>query len=144
MMTSSKSRGRVRKVQDRVFLKSEADNYFRRNEAVFTDPDTVSADMPLQLLNRNAGIRPRKVLEIGCANGFRLGAIHQRFGAECVGIEPSAQAIDCGERLYPFIEFKRALASDIPISQRQFDLVIVHFVLHWVDREELMQAVSEI
>ncbi len=132
-----------RKTQDLVFLESEGNNYFRRNRTVFTDPDKFSDDMPLRLLGRHGDVRPRKVLEIGCANGFRLATIHERFGAECTGVDPSIEAIDCGKQLYPNVNLIRALASEIPLSD-PFDLVIVFFVLHWVGRERLMQAVSEI
>lgn len=44
---------------------------------------------------------------------------------------------------YPFIEFIQGLASAIPLKEA-FDLIIVNFVFHWMDRSSLLRSVAEI
>jgi SAM-dependent methyltransferase len=82
-------------------------------------------------------------LEIGAANGFRLAAIHQRTGAEAVAVEPSERAVLDGKASFPFITFIRGTASAVPL-RKAFDLVIVNFVFHWIDRQSLLSAVAEV
>jgi len=128
-------------LQDRVFSDSEGDRWFERNRRVLNTFDA-SADLPLKLI-RLYGLTPERVLEIGAANGFRLAAIHQCTGAEAVAVEPSAQAVLNGKASFPFITFIRGTASAVPLRE-SFDLVIVNFVFHWIDRQSLLRAVAEV
>ena len=128
-------------LQDRVFSDSEGDRWFERNRRVLNAFDA-SADLPLKLI-RLYGLTPERVLEIGAANGFRLAAIHQCTGAEAVAVEPSAQAVLNGKASFPFITFIRGTASAVPLRE-SFDLVIVNFVFHWIDRQSLLRAVAEV
>jgi SAM-dependent methyltransferase len=121
-------------------MQSEGDRWFERNRAALSRFDA-GADLPMKLIDLY-GLRPESVLEIGAANGFRLAAIHTRTAARVVGVEPSAQAILEGKASYPFVSFVRALAYAVPLRQR-FDLVIVHFVFHWIDRAKLMASIGE-
>lgn len=126
--------------QDVVFLKSEGGQWFKRNHGSFHMSEI--RDRPLFLIEQY-GLRPKKVLEIGCSNGWRLGAIQQMYHANCVGVEPSVRAIADGKKKYPQVTFKRGLASSLPLKTT-FDLVIVNYVLHWVSREHLYQTIAEI
>jgi SAM-dependent methyltransferase len=128
-------------LQDRVFSDSEGDRWFARNRRALNAFDA-SADLPLKLI-RLYGLTPERVLEIGAANGFRLAAIHQCTGAEAVAVEPSAQAVLNGKASFPFITFIRGTASAVPLRE-SFDLVIVNFVFHWIDRQSLLRAVAEV
>src|SRR5262249_22807204 len=83
-----------------------------------------------------------RVLEIGTANGFRLAEIQRSTGARAVAVEPSAQAIDNGCKAFPSIQFVRGTAHSIPLEEN-FDLVIVNFVFHWIDRSNLLRSVAE-
>jgi ubiquinone/menaquinone biosynthesis C-methylase UbiE len=127
--------------QDDLFAASEADRYFDRNKSVMHGVDW-SADLPLRLIALYQ-LEPRNVLEVGAANGFRVAAIAERYGAKAVAVEPSAKAIADGETRFPKVEFLQAMASDIPLRV-QFDLIIVNFVLHWVARDTLLRCVAEI
>jgi SAM-dependent methyltransferase len=127
--------------QDDLFAVSEADRYFDRNESAMHAVDW-SADLPLRLISLYQ-LQPRQVLEVGAANGFRVAAIAQRYGAKVVAVEPSARAIADGQTRFPNVEFVQATANNIPL-QTQFDLIIVNFVLHWVARATLLRCVAEI
>jgi len=85
----------------------------------------------------------RNVLELGCSNGWRLDMLRQRLGVRCVGVDASGGAVDHGRRQYPGLELHQGVLSKVPLSEA-FDLVIVHFVLHWVDRATLAASVAEI
>jgi SAM-dependent methyltransferase len=128
-------------LQDRLFSDFEGDRWFQRNQRLLNAFDT-SADLPLKLIFLY-GLTPERVLEIGAANGFRLAAIHQRTGAETVAVEPSAQAVLNGKASFPFITFIRGTASAVPLRDA-FDLVIVNFVFHWIDRQSVLRAVAEV
>ena len=88
-------------------------------------------------------MRPRRALEIGAANGVRLAAIQERTGAAVVAVEPSAQAILHGKANFPSVTFIRGTASSIALKNC-FDLVILNFVFHWIDRATLLRSVAEI
>jgi len=127
--------------QDEIFSAFEGDNYFTRNKVALEGFDA-EADLPLKLINLYC-VRPRSVVEIGAANGFRVAAIAERYGARVVAVDPSAKAIENGRKRFPHIKFVQATAADVPL-QDAFDLVIVNFVLHWIDRNTLLRSVAEI
>lgn len=124
--------------QDQIFYKKEGDNWFKRN---FKSLD-YNSHLPLFLIEQ-CNLKPKKVLEIGCSNGWRLAKIEEKYGAKCFGVESSLKAIKDGQKKYPKVKFKRGLASSLPLNEK-FDLVIVNFVLHWVSRENLLKTIVEI
>jgi SAM-dependent methyltransferase len=126
--------------QDEIFTSSEADRWFERNRHVL---ERVSEhDVPLRLLALY-NLRPRSVLEIGAANGYRVAAIAERSNARGVAIEPSALAIADGRSRFPNVDFHQGEARSLPVED-EFELVIVNFVLHWIDRRNLLRCVAEI
>jgi SAM-dependent methyltransferase len=130
--------------QDRIFATGEGDRWFERNNAALHNADRLANDPPLSLLELS-GVSPSHVLEVGASNGYRLEALRLRYGCRAVAVEPSPAAIKDGQRRYPDVQFLCGLASAIPIEQSgQFDLVIVHFVLHWIDRSMLLRSVAEL
>jgi SAM-dependent methyltransferase len=91
------------------------------------------------------GIIPENVLEIGSSNGYRLSEIHKKYACHVTAVEPSQSAIEDGKAQFTDVTFLRGTASHIPIADDfQFDLVIVHFVFHWIDRSMLLRSVAEI
>lgn len=127
--------------QDQIFATSEGDRWFERNKGALQrfDPET---DLPLQLM-KLYGLRPRSVLEVGAANGYRLAAISDRSGTRVVAVEPSTGAIRDGKARFPRVRFVQGIACQIPL-QESFDLVIVNFVFHWIDRTNFLRSVAEI
>lgn len=128
-------------LQDNVFVRSEADRWFERNHEALEQFD-VAADLPLKLMDLYA-LRPVRVLEIGAASGFRLAAIHARSGASVVAVEPSRRAITHGKANFSCVHFIQGSAISVPL-RKSFDLVIVNFVLHWIDRGNLFRALAEV
>ncbi len=133
--------------QDQVFFSREGDGWFRRNKAVLLDR-TEKMDWPSQfvgMLKKEEKENIHSIAELGCSNGWRLNNLREQFGPNCrfVGVDASGEAIQEGEKTYKQIEFHQGLLSKLPLSE-QFDLVIVYFVLHWVDRETLCSSIAEI
>jgi SAM-dependent methyltransferase len=76
--------------------------------------------------------------------GFEAGIFMSRIsGARVVAVEPAAQAIRDGRASFPFVTFVRGTAHAVPLQER-FDLVIVNFVFHWIDRAYLLRSVAEV
>jgi len=131
----------VQRSQDDLFAASEGNRYFLRNQEAY-NAFNPGQDPPIRLLELYQ-VRPKNALEVGCSSGFRLAAIAERYGARVVGCEPSAEAIAAGRQRYPKVEFIQARASALPLDG-PFDLVIVNYVFHWIDRSTLLRSVAEV
>jgi SAM-dependent methyltransferase len=130
--------------QDKIFLTNEGNNWYHRNKNALDKAGKI--DWPLYLLHSIDGVANiGTVIELGCSTGYRLDKIRSTLapGCRCVGLDASKEAIDAGRTQYPELELYHGLLSDIPLEQ-EFDLVIVNFVLHWVDRKTLVKTISEI
>ena len=128
-------------MQDSIFANSEGNRWFARNQCALQAFDPAD-DMPLKLLDFYK-LRPQNALEIGAANGFRLAELQRRCGARVVAVELSRDAVEDGKARFPLVTFVQAAASAVPL-QEVFDLVIINFVLHWIDRGNLLRTVAEI
>jgi SAM-dependent methyltransferase len=121
--------------QNTVFFEGEGDAYYERNYNI----DETDIDWPLKMIAEP----PKRVLDVGCSRAWRLAAIQKRYGSECVGIDPSEEAVCRESKEHPDMTFVRCFAHDIPL-QDQFDLVIANFVFTWIARETLLQSIAEI
>ena len=129
--------------QDIIFQESEGDNWFNRNRE-HLERRGVMTDWPLKLIARHR-MSPKRVLEVGASFGWRLSDIRKNYHSYCLGVEPSRKAIAFGRSHYKDISFRRGLMHRLPIhSHKTFDLIIVSFVFHWVDRSTLLRSMSEI
>lgn len=130
--------------QDNLFWQGEGDAWFRRNrEALHIKTQAIEKDHTFCMVQKFLEKKPRRILEVGCSNGWRLAELNKQFKCVCVGVEPSMEAIREGKKMYPGITLKRGVASSIPV-EKVFDLVIVSFVFHWISREMLLKSVGEI
>lgn len=126
--------------QDKIFEAFEGDNWFNRNSSVLQPHD----DHVIQLLETYGLLsRDKKVLEVGAANGYRLAAIHEKFGCEVHAVEPSQEAVAAGKKRFPFITFYLSTAKDMEFEEI-FDIVIIHSVFHWIDRKKLLLSAAKI
>jgi ubiquinone/menaquinone biosynthesis C-methylase UbiE len=130
--------------QTAVFWQTEADAWYRRMQVNYTDEERVAFDPVLRTLAL-VPLRPHNVLEVGAANGYRLHAIREKYASHCTAVDPSQQAVADGRRRYPDVRFLRGIADRMPdLADGEFDLVIVHSVLSWVDRSRLLRSVAEV
>jgi SAM-dependent methyltransferase len=133
-----------RMTQDSLFVSGEGDNWYRRNQAVLGKNDKI--DWPLfifDLIDDKSEIY--SVIELGCCNGFRLDRLKREHlpAARCVGVDASSEAVTRGAALFPELELYQGVLSAPPVEGR-FDLVIVNYVLHWIDRLTLAQSIAAI
>jgi SAM-dependent methyltransferase len=93
------------------------------------------------------GVTANSILDVGCGNGANLAFLSRGFSADQgVGVEPSRDAVawlsnrhrDAG------LEFEIASAHSLPFDSDSFDLVVCWSVLHWVGRNEYLQAIGEL
>src|SRR5215211_1701694 len=64
----------------------------------------------------------QKILEVGCAAGHLLAALHPTRG---VGIDFSEEMICRAKKHYPQLEFMHADAHDLSELDEQFDVIIL-------------------
>jgi 2-polyprenyl-3-methyl-5-hydroxy-6-metoxy-1,4-benzoquinol methylase len=87
----------------------------------------------------------KRVLEVGCGNGYTLGKYAQA-GAEVYGIDVTETAVDISRKRFEYQKMKGDFivgnAEDLPYESNFFDCVCSMGVLHHVPDTE--QAVAEI
>lgn len=127
--------------QDKIFKQTEGDNWFKRNKEAL-NKRSLKKDIILKVIDL-FNIKPEKVLELGCANGYRLNYLRDKYGCKCTGIDCSKMAIEDGKYRYSGIKLSCGGIDHINLKDSYFDLVIVNFVFHWVDRSVLSLALTE-
>ncbi|MEO8097257.1 MAG: class I SAM-dependent methyltransferase [Acidobacteriota bacterium] len=132
-------------LQETVFLNGEGDAWFDRSQKQKADPDAkIANDMVLRTI-ADYSLNPRRVLSVGCSNGWRLAAIEQRYGSDCTGIDPSNKAILSGREEFPKLRLIPGTAASMNLPEGEtFDLVIASFVLHWISRPLLLNSIAQI
>lgn len=128
------------------FLNGEGDAWFDRNaEALSNLSDEESSRQSDPILKAVAGLPgpPLKILEIGAGNGWRLGLLHSMTGAECIGVEPSARAVEDAANRYPELTMHWGTADQLPCEDGEVDLVVIGFCLYLCDREDLFRIAAE-
>ncbi len=131
------------KTQDEIFKEFEGDGWFDRNKDKIGAEESLSSDLPIKLTELY-NLKPKKCLELGCSNGWRLDAIYKRIKCECIGIEPSKKAVEEGRKKFKNIQFFNSTADSVPLDDESVDLAIINFVFHWIDRKTLLKTVYEI
>ncbi|MFK8773093.1 MULTISPECIES: class I SAM-dependent methyltransferase [Aeromonas] len=77
--------------QKNVFMAREGNEWYERNKSAILGK-TLDND-PIFKALAYLGCKPARILEIGCANGWRLAQLAEHYGARCYGVDPSASAI---------------------------------------------------
>lgn len=122
--------------QSDIFIQGEGAAWLQRNEAklpVKDDPvlDTIKA----------CRLEPKKVLEVGCANGWRLLELVNQYKCSATGIDPCIVRINSIKNrvlLLPGIASNLAQFRD-----GHFDLVIYGFCLYLCDPEDYFKIATE-
>lgn len=123
-----------------VFLESEGDAWYARNEAS-TSKWSPEADPVVQHVTSLGPQRGSRLLEIGCGSGRRLAWMQNRLGITCSGIDPSEKAIS--EVRAQGIEAIRGTADSLPWEASTFDIVVFGFCLYVCDTNELFRIAAE-
>lgn len=131
------------KKQKDIFLKSEGNKWYQRNLKYRTCEKTIEDDLIIKIFKR-LEICPKKILEIGCSNGYRLQGLKTIFQCECFGIDPSIEAITEGQKLFPGIKLHQGTADNIDSPNCYFDNVVLGFCLYLCDRKDLFKIAYEV
>lgn len=126
--------------QKNIFLSGEGNMWYQRNKSAYT-PERYKDDLILTALEQMS-IQPSRVLEIGCANGWRLAELYNRYGCEAYGIDPSEEAIMDGKTQYPSINLSVGTADELPEIE-PVDLIIFGFCLYLCDPKDLFKIAME-
>jgi len=129
--------------QSQVFLDSEGDAWFRRNEEAVNSKTSYPETETIKRVLGHFKDDINRVLEVGCANGAKLFDLCSFFEAEGFGVDPSKTAVKSGQELHKHLNFAVSTASNLPHLDNSFDLVFFGFCLYLVDRNDLLKAVSE-
>lgn len=131
--------------QKDIFLAGEADAWIERNLGTLQQQEPISNDPvfdAVRLVTTCAQQElPLRILEIGCGNGQRLAALSREFGAEVVGLDPSAKAVDLAQQ--QGVNAKVGTADTLPYPDNRFDVLIFGFCLYLCDREDLFRIAQE-
>jgi SAM-dependent methyltransferase len=121
--------------QKDIFLESEGNAWLERNRAKLGERDPVSDAIESVQLN------PKSILEVGCANGWRLAKLRDRYGCEVTGIEPSLRAcIEAADLKVPVIH---GSASMLPFAPEKFDVIVFGFCLYMADTSDWLRIAAE-
>lgn len=129
--------------QKSQFLQGEGDAWFHRNREAIAHRKLPEDDPILMEILELPGINPgsSRILEIGCGDGSRLEWL-MKMGAECYGIDPSAEAISFAKKRG--IHAQQGVADALPYGSRSFDIVILGFCLYLCDRDDLFKIAYEV
>jgi SAM-dependent methyltransferase len=112
----------------------DRDLAYLRLQADWTRPMRVHLYRKIALASR------RRVLDVGCADGFVTAGIAERTRAEVAGIDIRAEYVAAARHNYPGISFETADAHDLPFGDGTFDAVIINFTLMWAKHPERVLA----
>lgn len=128
--------------QRNEFASDEGDAWFQRNFDALSRDD---ASDPVPKILKKIDVNPRRVLEVGSANGWRLDLMRKSFGSSlsCSGIDPSSSAINDGLRRYSGLDLRLGFAHDLPFADSAFDVVIFGHCLYICDPREHFAIVAE-
>jgi ubiquinone/menaquinone biosynthesis C-methylase UbiE len=128
--------------QKEIFLQSEGDEWFARNQGRVAARKLPDDDPILRKVLELPAVGGRlKVLEIGCGDGTRLAWLKANRDADCYGIDPSGQAVAAARA--KGVNATQGVADELPFESQSFDIIIFGFCLYLCDREDLFRIANE-
>lgn len=116
-----------------------ADRWFDANREDLGKFDPIS-----ELLEPYEFDKGTRILEIGCANGWRLAKFKERYpGIIVAGLDPSQKAIASGRQKWD-LDLRWGTADNLAgLYDQSFDLVIFGFPLYMIHPTYWFQVVAE-
>ncbi len=121
----------------------EGDNYFKRNTNFYNPLKKISGggevrDLRIIDLIKQNNLKPKSILEIGCATGIKLNQYQDSLKTNInYGIDLSSKAINFGKKKYKKLKLLKLSSLEINKIKKNFDLIICGFFLYLLDREEI-------
>jgi ubiquinone/menaquinone biosynthesis C-methylase UbiE len=124
-----------------TFLESEGDAWMSRNFEKLSVRE-FQDDRVVRVIRELPGVGPgTRLLEVGSGSGHRLQWLQEKMGVPCIGLEPSAAAVQYAKELG--VESVQGTADCLPFAQGAFDIVVFGFCLYLCDRCDLFKIASE-
>jgi ubiquinone/menaquinone biosynthesis C-methylase UbiE len=127
-------------LQKEVFVATEGDAWFRRNEAALAALDW-SNDAVSRKVQEVADGKRLRILEIGCGEGSRLAYLASTHGHEVTGLDPSLAAVTKAQSRG--VAAMQGTADKLPFDASAFDMVIFGFCLYLCDDADLFRIAAE-
>lgn len=83
-----------------------------------------------------------KILDVGCGTGEHLERA-AKADLKPHGIEPAPAMLEIARNKVPAAEIREGVATELPFSDGEFDLVIMVEVLRYLDRSDIEKALAE-
>lgn len=129
-----------------IFDTNDADAWYIRNAAALTAARC--DDDPVTRAIEDAGILTgdaRRVCELGASNGWRLAGLSQRYPDHAyTAMDLSPKAVAAGQEAWPHLCYSANGLEATGAVDGAFNVAIVSYVLHWIDRDALPTVVREI
>lgn len=94
---------------------------------------------------READLRGRRVLDLGCGTGRLSAALAEEGLARVWGVDASAEMLAVAkEKLPATVGLKHGLAEDLPFRDGWFERVVMWLVVHLVDRPQAFREVARV
>jgi hypothetical protein len=120
---------------------SIGDKYFLRRKDVLEGLFNRWGKDPVVCSFLHLHLKPRSILEIGCANGWRLEPLRMMLGCNCSGIDASELAIKSGNDSFPELDLKVGEAKHS--IKGRYDAIILGWCLYACRREDLFKIAYE-
>ena len=123
-------------------MKHEGDQWFKRNQPLFSKNSHSIADCILPFINDE-----NKILEIGSSDGTKLNYISKKLphlSLDLYGVDPSKEAIKSGNIDFPEINLSIGTSDHLEFTNNFFDLIIIGSCFYLIDRELIYKTISEI
>lgn len=120
--------------QSMAFFDGEGDAWYQRNKHAKLNPVVVQELTKLKC-------KPKTIVEMGCSSGRYLDVMERQYGGQCIGYDPSKEAIKDGRVLHPGLDLRRGTVRafyGLPI-----DILVFGFCLYLVDRDDLFYLVRD-
>lgn len=121
-------------LQATAFRKVLGDVWYRINR------EHLGADDPVSPVIEAIGWRPTSVLEVGCADGWRLKKLQEKYKCQVAGIEPSQEAIANAvvDNIY-----RGTAEQKIFENNSCFDTIIYGFCWAFIDPPDYFRVLTE-
>jgi len=126
-----------------VFVSSEGDGWYARNAEALRRASTMRDTIVNRIATHIPGESRCTVMEVGCATGVNLAALAEIRPVECIGVDPSGEAVEQGRRQHAGMKLVCGTADQLPQEDSSVDVLWFGFCLYLVDRALLARVVAE-
>lgn len=132
------------KKQRDIFKETEANNYHIRNKKnSFSNKIGYDLKVIVETLNPFSE-RINNILELGCGEASKLNYLTSFFSADGFGVDLSDLAIREAISNYPELKLYNKGVEERIFKRNQMDLIFLGFFLYVLDREDLLEVMSNV